>query len=175
MIRTHELRKRNVLKIEGDNECSHLGCFTQGGKRIWKGQLLDSDAMYSLDYYVHINGTFEISFLRTCRAVINTMHPVPAGNSIITNESSSREKCIGNCTFLPPHKGFPVVLYQQGDSDRCLICGLASALAFFGAGKSAQEIFHLRHGIKDYFKTDWQMVYTKMASMDWKTISYQKN
>ena len=68
-----------------------------------------------MDYDVHIDGTFNTSFLCTCRAVINKMHPVPVVNGIITNECSSCEKCIGNCTFLPPHTGFQIVLYQQGN------------------------------------------------------------
>ena len=160
--RKHELRKRKFLKIEEENQCFHLGCFIKVGSNKWRGKLLNHETIYTLDYDVHISGTFKNSFLHKCRAVVNRMHPVPVGNSIITNETSSHEVCIGNCKFLPPHKGCPVVLYQQGDSDRCLSCGLASALAFFGASKTAHEIFHLRHGVKDYLITEWQLVYDKM-------------
>ena len=45
--------------------------------------------------------------------------------------------------FTYPHDGRPIVKYPQGKSVGCMVCGLASALAFFGDDVKAKEIMGL--------------------------------
>ena len=125
----HEAQKKDVLKIK-NNQCSHLGCFSGREGRIWKGKLLDSEAEFTLDYAEFVRDTFKKEFFKMCRKEVNKFHSVPVGNSKIVQDEPYLKKAIAEIYFSFPRDGCPVVLYQQGSTEDCLFCGLASALEF---------------------------------------------
>ena len=59
---------------------------------------------------------------------MNNFYSVPVGNSKIVQDEPYVKKAIGEIYFSFPRDGCPVVLYQQGSTEDCIFCGLASAL-----------------------------------------------
>ena len=168
----HEEKKTEFLKIE-NSQCSHLGCFSGCEGRIWKGKLFDSEAVFTLDYANFVKDTFKKEFLKLCRNELNMFHSVPAGNSRLVKDEPYVTQALGEILFSFPRDGCPVVLYQQESTDDCIFCGLASALEFFGAHKTAVVINNQRFIQYNENQTGWQLAHDVMQKNGWITIAYE--
>ena len=170
----HEKKKEDFLIVENENgQCSHLGCFRRSDGRIWKGKLVGSEAVFTLDYTEFVKDTFKKDFLDKCRKEVNRYHVVPTGRSKIPEDELYVKQQVGNTYFTCPRDKCPVILYRQESRDDCVFCGLASALAFFGAHQTGVHINDQRFRKYNKRQTDWQVAHDVMRKNGWVTIAYE--
>ena len=129
--------------------------FEDSDGRIWKGKLVDSEVVFTLDYTDFVKDTFKKDFLKKCRKEANRFHVVPTGRCKIPEDEHYVKRQFGNIYFTFPRDNCPVILYRQESRDDCVFCGLASALAFFGAHKTGVHINDQRFKKYNKRQTDW--------------------
>ena len=141
-----------LAEIAGGKQAGFLKC---EGLYNWYGKVHDESREYKLDFKNFVKWNFKGQFIRLCKQYPNRYHEIPI------EKSKNQEVVKDERKFIPPEDGCPVVLYQQGLTSGCLYCGLASALAYFGDGTKAKEIYNLKDNY-DFSMNQWDHVIKEM-------------